>query len=70
MQFEDIERLLIEAKAAKVGPQLLPQLQAILSDPVWLINLKLKLTITIDFGEHFVKAMYFLEGDGPLVLSC
>ena len=34
MQFEDIERLLIEAKAAKVGPQLLPQLQAILSDPV------------------------------------
>ena len=70
MQFGDIERFLIEAEAAKVGPQLLPQLQAILSDPVRLINLKLELAITIDFGEHFVKATYFLEGDGPLVLSC
>ena len=29
-----------------------------------------ELAITIDLGEHFVKAMYFLEGDGPLVLSC
>ena len=70
MQFGDIERFLIEAEAAKVDPQLLPQLQAILSDPVRLINLKLELAITIDFGEHFVKATYFLEGDGPLVLSC
>ena len=25
---------------------------------------------TIDLGEHFVKACYALEGDGPLVLSC
>ena len=24
----------------------------------------------IDVGEHFVKATYFLEGDGPLVFSC
>ena len=70
MQFGDIGRFLIEAEAPKVGPQLLPQLQAILSDPVRLINLKLELAITIDFGEHFVKATYFLEGDGPLVLSC
>ena len=35
-----------------------------------LINLKLELAITIDVGEHFVKATYFLEGDGLLVLSC
>ena len=26
--------------------------------------------MTIDVEEHFVKATYFLEGDGPLVLSC
>ena len=24
---------------------------------------------TIDVGEHFVKATYFLEGDGPLIFS-
>ena len=24
----------------------------------------------IDVGEHFVKATYFLEGDGPLVFTC
>ena len=37
-----------------------------------LFCLKLELAITIDLGEHFVKAtyIYFLEGDGPLVLSC
>ena len=26
--------------------------------------------MTIDVGQHFVKATYFLEGDGPLVFSC
>ena len=26
--------------------------------------------MTIDVGEHFVKATYFLEGDGPLVFTC
>ena len=69
MKFGDIERLLIEAEATNVGPQLLPQLQAIFSDPERLINLKFELAIAIDVGEHFVKAKYFLEGDGPLVLS-
>ena len=24
----------------------------------------------IDSGKHFVKATYYLEGDGPLVFSC
>ena len=61
---------MIQAEATNVGPQLLPQLQAIFSDPERLINLKLELAITIDVGEHFVKATYFLGGDGPLVLSC
>ena len=35
-----------------------------------LMNLKLGLAGTIDVGEHFVKATYFLEGDGPLVFAC
>ena len=34
------------------------------------MNLKLELAATIDVGKHFVKATYFLEGDGPLVFSC
>mgnify|MGYP001799753485 CR=1 FL=1 len=46
------------------------QLQALLSDPESLVKLKLELAMTIDVEEHFVKATYFLEGDGPLVLSC
>ena len=34
------------------------------------MNLKLELAATIDVGEHFVKATFFLEGDGPLVFAC
>ena len=33
------------------------------------MNLKLELAATIDVGEHFVKATYFLEGDGPLIFG-
>ena len=33
-------------------------------------TLQLELAAVIDVGIHFVKAMYDLEGDGPLVLSC
>ncbi len=29
-----------------------------------------ELAVVIDIGEHFVKATYSLEGDGPLVFSC
>ena len=32
--------------------------------------LKLELAATRDVGEHFVKATYFLQGDGPLFFSC
>lgn len=70
VQFGDIKKFLEEAIAVNVGPQLVPQIQAILSDPQRLISLKLELAITIDLGEHFVKTTYFLEGDGPLVFSC
>ena len=59
-----------EAKDAKVCLQILPQLQEILSDPQQHMLLKLELAATIDVGEHFVKAIYFLEGDGPLIFSC
>ena len=42
---------------------------AILSDPQRLMSLKLEFAATIDVVEHFVKATYFLEGDGPLVFA-
>ena len=29
-----------------------------------------ELAVVIDIGEHFIKATYSLEGDGPLVFSC
>ena len=70
VQFGDVERYTEEAKDAKVCPQILPQLQEILSDPQQHMLLKLELAATIDVGEHFVKATYFLEGDGPLIFSC
>ena len=70
VQFGDLERYTEEAKDAKVCPQILPQLQEILSDPQQHMPLKLELAATIDVGEHFVKATYFLEGDGSLIFSC
>ena len=70
VQFGDVARFVEEAKDAKVCPQLLPQLQAILSEPQRPMNLKLELAATIDVGEHFVKATYLLEGDGPLIFAC
>ncbi len=33
-------------------------------------QLMVELAITVDAGEPFINATYFLEGDGPLVLSC
>ena len=32
--------------------------------------LQLELAAIVDWGEHFVKATYNLEGDGPLVFQC
>jgi len=60
----------VRGKGRKSLPTLLPQLQAILFDPQRQMSLKLELAVTIDVGEHFVKATYFLEGYGPLVLAC
>ena len=70
VQFGDLERYMEEAKDAKVCPQILPQLQEILSYPKQHMLLKLELATTIDVRGHYVKATYFLEGYGPLIFSC
>ena len=58
------------AKEKKICAQDVPQLLEIMSDPQRLIDLELELAVTVDVGQHFVKATYYLESDGPLVFSC
>lgn len=70
-QFGDVPRFLQEATAEKISPNIVPKLQNLISaDSGSLVNLKLELAVTIDVGEHFVKATYFLERDGSIVFSC
>ena len=66
----DVPRFLQEAATEKIAPNIVPQLQDLQSDPESLVNLKLELAATIEVAEHFVKATYFLKGDGLLVFSC
>ena len=47
-----------------------PKLLALFSDPSKKALLQLEITATVDWGEPFVKACYFLEGDGPLAPDC
>ena len=42
----------------------------IFDDPQACQDLRLELAAIVDAGVHFVKATYYLEGDGPLVFSC
>ena len=53
-----------------VGPAIRPKLLEILADTQKRNLLRTELTAVVDLGEHFVKATYQLEGDGPLVLEC
>ena len=69
-QFGEVAGFLNDAEVENIAPKIVAQLRAILSDPQRLVDLKLELAVTIDVGEHFVKATYYLEGDGPLVFSC
>ena len=60
-QFGDVPRFLQEAAADKIAPNIVPQLQDLLSDPESLVNLKLELAVIIDVGEHFVKSYVLLR---------
>ena len=70
VQFGDVEQFLQEAEAAKLTPQIVPQIRETLSDQESRINLQLQLAAIVDVGHHFATATYYLEGDGPLVFSC
>jgi len=45
------------------------KLQEVLSDPPKNRKLHMELAITVDVMEPFVKAIYSLEGDGPLIFK-
>ena len=42
----------------------------ICDDPQSCQDLRLELAAVIDAGMHFVNAIYYLEGDEPLIFSC
>ena len=53
-----------------ISPATRGKLLAIFSNPQNRAYLLEELAVVIDIGEHFVKATYNMEGDGPLIFSC
>ena len=68
LYFGDIEPFLVQND--DIGPATRPKLLAFFSDLQKQALLQLEIAATVDWGEPFVKACYFLEGDGPLTVDC
>ena len=70
LYFGDIKPFLLEND--DIGPATRPKLLSFFSDSNLQKQalLQLQIAATVDWGEPFVKACYFLEGDGPLALEC
>ena len=64
LHFGDIEPFLRQNND-HIGPTTRPKLLSFFAD-----QQKLALLQLVDWGEPFVKATYFLKGDGPLALEC
>ena len=64
MQFGDVEPCLIAH--ADTAPVLNAKVRSFFQDVHKNVYLQLELAAVIDRREHFVRTMYFLEGDGPL----
>lgn len=54
----------------ELSPATRAKLLSVLHDPLKRASLQIELAVVIDLGEHFVKATYTLEGDGPLAFTC
>ena len=67
-QFGDVELFL--RNNIDISPATRSKLIEILSDQQKCSLLKVELAVVSDLGEHFVKSIYTLEGDGPLVFDC
>ena len=68
LYFGDIAPFLDENE--DIGPALRPKLLEVLRNPQKCAYLHIELAAVVDWGEPFVKACYFLEGDGPLAVDC
>ena len=68
IQFGDVDTFL--TRHSDVAPFTNAKLRAFFQDRLKCVHLQLELAAVIDWGEHFVKATYLLEGDGPLSLRC
>ena len=66
--FGDVEPFLRENE--NLSPVCLAGLLKLFDDPVTARDIEIELAAIRDAGKHFVKATYYLEGDGPLVFSC
>ena len=66
LQFGDVEPFLDNHK--DMAPSLTSKLRSFSQDVQKSVYQQLELAAVVDWGEHFVKATYTLEGDGPLGL--
>ena len=68
VRFNDMQTFLVDNE--NVGPMSRQKLLSFFTDNQKHFLLQLELTVTIDYGEPFVKACYQLQGDGSLALTC
>ena len=66
--FGDIESFLRRDKDFSSATH--TKLLSFFNDTQTRVMLKVELAIVVDFGVHFVKTTYLLEGDSPLVFQC
>ena len=66
--FADIEPFLLQND--DIGPATRPKLLSFFADQQKQALLQLEIAATVDWGEPFVKACYFLEENGALALEC
>ena len=67
LHFEDNEPFLRQND--DIGPTTRPKLLFFYDDQKKLGLLQIYIAVKVDWGDSFVKATYFLKGDGPLVLE-
>ena len=65
--FGDVEPFL--RKNGNLSPVCCASLLKIFDDPATAQDLDIELAAIIDAGKHFVRATYYLAGDGPLVFT-
>lgn len=68
LQYGDVELFLTGND--DIGPSTRNKLLSFFADANKQARLQIELETVVDWGEPFVKATHFLEGNGPLALEC